>query len=103
MRSGGPCRLVGLLGFRLPSRACCVVAAAIKPSNERIWADDVAQMTSGTRHGQSGRAAQCAQFRLAQRYRLYASAGNRSYDLERLDTVDLITVVLVGTQQLLTY
>ena len=65
-----------LLVFAAAFAAIVIWWQRIKPSNERLWADDVAQIPAATFDGNRVTLQQCAQFRLAQQHRLHAALGN---------------------------
>jgi hypothetical protein len=77
---------------------CFVVAFGIllvwwhrlKPSNDRVWADDVAQMTTGTVEGTRVTLHNVRNFDWRTRTDYTQRWESRSYDLQRLETVDMI-------------
>jgi hypothetical protein len=62
----------------------------LKPSNERVWADDVAQMTTGEVTGTRVTLHNVRNFDWHTRTHYTQRWESRSYDLERLATVDMI-------------
>ncbi|MBD1552444.1 DUF4105 domain-containing protein [Pseudomonas typographi] len=80
-----------LLGYAVMLACISTWWATIKPSNARVWADDVAQMSSGRIEGNRLTMNNVRNFdwRAEDDYR--ARWETRSYDLDRLASVDLIT------------
>jgi hypothetical protein len=62
----------------------------IRPSNERIWADDVAQMTTGTVAGHRVTLHNVRNFDWRSNTDYTARWETRDYDLERLNSVDMV-------------
>ncbi|MGB6310279.1 MAG: DUF4105 domain-containing protein, partial [Steroidobacteraceae bacterium] len=62
----------------------------IRPSNDRIWADDVAQMTSGTIEGNRVTLHNVRNFDWRSNADYTQRWETRSYDLDRLSSVDMI-------------
>lgn len=62
----------------------------IAPSNNRIWADDVARMTSGTVEGGRATLRNVRNFEWRSDTDYTQRWETRSYDLDRLDSVDMI-------------
>jgi hypothetical protein len=62
----------------------------LKPSNDRRWADDVAQMTTGTVEGTRVTLHNVRNFDWRTRTDYTQRWESRSYDLQRLRTVDMI-------------
>jgi Domain of unknown function (DUF4105) len=68
----------------------------IKPSNDRIWADDVAQMTSGEVRGNRVVLHNVRNFDWRTNTDYTRRWETRTYDLARLNSVDLITSYWTG-------
>jgi hypothetical protein len=83
--------VIGLAGFALAFTGLLLWWQSIKPSNQRIWADDVAQMTSGTVEGRRVVLHNVRNFDWRTDTDYTQRWETRSYDLERLNCVDLIT------------
>src|SRR5580704_11007066 len=62
----------------------------IAPSNDRIWADDVAQMTAGTADGNRVTLRNVRNFEWRSDTDYTQRWETRDYDLERLNSVDMI-------------
>jgi hypothetical protein len=62
----------------------------ILPSNDRIWADDVAQMTTGTREGNRVTLHNVRNFDWRSKTDYTQRWETREYDLDRLQSVDMI-------------
>jgi hypothetical protein len=62
----------------------------LKPSNNRVWADDMAQMTTGTMQGTRVTLHNVRNFDWRTRTDYTQRWESRSYDLQRLETVDMI-------------
>jgi Domain of unknown function (DUF4105) len=62
----------------------------LRPSNDRVWADDVAQMTTGTVEGTRVTLHNVRNFDWRTRTDYTQRWESRSYDLQRLDSVDMI-------------
>jgi len=62
----------------------------LKPSNDRVWADDVAQMTTGTVEGTWVTLHNVRNFDWCTSTDYTQRWESRSYDLQRLDSVDMI-------------
>ncbi len=80
----------GLAGLGLSFGALLVWWRRLVPSNDRIWADDVAQMTSGTVDGNRVTLRNVRNFAWRTQTDYSACWETRSYDLERLASVDMI-------------
>jgi len=80
----------GLVGFGLSFGALLVWWRRLVPSNDRIWADDVAQMTSGTIDGNRVTLHNVRNFAWRTQTDYLARWETRCYDLERLASVDMI-------------
>ena len=88
--------VLGLVGFALALPACCCGGSSIEPSNDRIWADDVAQMTSGEVTGNQVVLHNVRNFDWRTNTDYTQRWETRTYDLERLQSVDLITSYWTG-------
>ena len=80
----------GLAGFGLAFGALLVWWRRLIPSNDRIWADDVAQMTNGTIDGNRVTLRNVRNFAWRTPTEYIARWETRCYDLERLVSVDMI-------------
>jgi hypothetical protein len=60
------------------------------PSNDRVWADDVAEMTSGRIDGNTVQLQHVRDFEWRSASDYTSRWEQRSYDLDRLDSVDMI-------------
>jgi len=80
----------GLAGFGLAFGALLVWWRRLTPSNDRIWADDVAQMTNGTIDGNRVTLRNVRNFAWRTPTEYIARWETRCYDLERLVSVDMI-------------
>jgi hypothetical protein len=80
----------GLAGFGLTFGALLVWWRRLIPSNDRIWADDVAQMTNGTIDGNRVTLRNVRNFAWRAQTEYLARWETRCYDLERLVSVDMI-------------
>ena len=80
----------GLAGFALTFGALLVWWRRLTPSNDRIWADDVAQMTNGTIDGNRVTLRNVRNFAWRTQTEYIARWETRCYDLERLVSVDMI-------------
>jgi hypothetical protein len=82
--------VLGLLGFTVAFGALLGWWNRLVPSNDRVWADDVAEMTTGTVQGS------CVTLRNVRNFDWRSNSDytqrweSRSYDLQRLDCVDMI-------------
>jgi hypothetical protein len=79
-----------LLAFAVAFGALLIWWQRIAPSNDRIWADDVAQMTSGTVDGQRVTLRNVRNFEWRSDTDYTQRWETRSYDLDRLNSVDMI-------------
>lgn len=82
---------VALLGFAIVFGAVLVWWHALQPSNRRVWADDVAQQTSGIVQGNAVTLSNVRNFDWRSDTDYTARWETRSYDLGRLESLDLIT------------
>ena len=62
----------------------------IRPSNDRIWADDVAQMTTGTLDGHRVTLRNVRNFEWRSNTDYTQRWETRAYDLDRLNSVDMV-------------
>jgi hypothetical protein len=79
-----------ILAFAVAFGALLIWWHRIAPSNDRIWADDVAQMTSGTVDGQRVTLRNVRNFEWRSDTDYTQRWETRSYDLDRLNSVDMI-------------
>jgi hypothetical protein len=80
----------GLLGFALAFGALLVWWYGLEPTNNRLWADDVAQVTSGTVEGNRVTMHNVRNFLWRSDSDYTPRWETRSYDLDRLESVDMI-------------
>jgi hypothetical protein len=80
----------GLLTFAAAFSALLVWWRGIRPSNDRIWADDVARMTTGTVEAGQVTLHNVRNFDWRSNTDYTPRWETRSYDLRRLNTVDMI-------------
>ena len=80
----------GLLGFSLAFAILLVWWHRLPPSNDRIWADDVAQMTSGIVDGQRVTLRNVRNFDWRSDSDYTQRWEMRRYDLDKLRSVDMI-------------
>lgn len=83
--------LRGVAGFALGFGALLLWWHSIRPSNDRIWADDVAQMASGEVAGNTVVLHNVRNFSWRTDHDYTQRWETRSYDLNKLSSVDLIT------------
>jgi hypothetical protein len=88
--------VLGLLGFALAFAALLLWWQGIEPSNERPWADDVAQMTSGEVTGNKIVLHNVRNFDWRTNTDYTQRWETRTYDLDRLHSVDLVTSYWAG-------
>jgi len=81
---------VALLAFVVAFAVLQVWWQRIRPSNDRIWADDVAQMTTGTVMGNRITLHNVRNFDWRTKSDYTQRWENREYDLDHLDSVDMI-------------
>ena len=81
---------LGILGFAVPFAALLLWWHRLQASNGRVWADDVAQMTTGTVEGSRVSLYNVRNFDWRTNTDYTQRWESRSYDLERLDSVDMI-------------
>ena len=81
---------VALLGFAVAFGGLQLWWHRIAPSNDRIWADDVAQMTSGAVDGSRVTLRNVRNFEWRSKTDYTQRWETRGYDLDRLSSVDMI-------------
>ena len=95
----GVATLIVLSQHRSPSGILCFAVVfgvllvwwhRLKPCNDRVWADDVAQMTTGEVEGSRVTLHKVRNFAWRTRTDYTQRWESRSYDLQRLDSVDMI-------------
>jgi hypothetical protein len=82
--------VLGIAGFAVAFAALLLWWQQIPPSNEREWADDVAQMTSGKVEGHRVTLYNVRNFDWRTETDYTQRWETRSYDLERLNSVDMV-------------
>jgi hypothetical protein len=85
-----------LLAFTVAFGALLTWWQRIAPSNDRIWADDVAQMTTGTVDGSRVTLRNVRNFEWRSNTDYTQRWETRHYDLERLESVDMIMSYWTG-------
>jgi hypothetical protein len=83
-------RFAGLLVFALAFAGMLIWWTRLPPSNEGLWADDVAQMTTGTIDGNRVTLHNVRNFDWRSNTDYTQRWETRSYDLDRLRSVDMI-------------
>ena len=86
----------GLLAFAVAFGALLIWWHRIAPSNDRIWADDVARMTTGTVDGSRVTLYNVRNFDWRSDSDYTQRWETRSYDLDRLNSVDMIMSYWAG-------
>jgi len=86
----------GLVTFTAAFGALLVWWQRIAPSNDRIWADDVAQMTTGTVDGNRITLRNVRNFDWRSNTDYTQRWETRHYDLDRLNSVDMIMSYWTG-------
>jgi hypothetical protein len=81
---------VGLVGFAVAFVGLLLWWQRITPSNDRVWADDVAQMTTGEVEGNRVVLHNVRNFDWRSNTDYTQRWETRQFDLERLDSVDMI-------------
>jgi hypothetical protein len=81
---------IGLLGFALLFGGLLIWWRSLAPSNDRDWADDVAQMTSGTIDGNCVTLHNVRDFSWRTETDYTQRWETRIYDLEHLNSLDMI-------------
>jgi hypothetical protein len=84
------------LAFALAFGALLIWWQRIAPSNDRIWADDVAQMTTGTVDGNRVTLRNVRNFEWRSNTDYTQRWETRHYDLDRLESVDMIMSYWTG-------
>ncbi|MEP6883261.1 MAG: DUF4105 domain-containing protein [Gammaproteobacteria bacterium] len=82
---------LALVAFALAFGGLLIWWQRIGPSNDRIWADDVAQMTTGTVDGKRVTLHNVRNFEWRSNTDYTQRWETRDYDLDRLNSVDMIT------------
>ena len=82
--------VLGLLAFAVAFGALLLWWQRIAPSNDRVWADDVAQMTAGTVVGNRVTLRNVRNFDWRSTTDYTQRWETRGYDLDRLNSVDMI-------------
>jgi hypothetical protein len=80
----------GILGFGAAFGALLIWWHRLEASNDRVWADDVAEMTTGTVEGSRVSLRNVRNFDWRTDTDYTQRWESRSYDLQRLDSVDMI-------------
>jgi Domain of unknown function (DUF4105) len=88
---------LALLAYAVAFGALLIWWQRIMPSNDRIWADDVAQMTTGTRDGTRVTLHNVRNFEWRTNTDYTQRWETRSYDLDALNSVDMIMSYWSGT------
>src|SRR5258708_15996440 len=86
----------GLVTFTAAFGALLIWWQRIAPSNDRIWADDVAQMTTGTVDGNRVTLRNVRNFDWRSNTDYTQRWETRHYDLDRLDSFDMIMSYWTG-------
>ena len=86
----------GLVAFTAAFGALLIWWQRIAPSNDRIWADDVAQMTTGTVDGNRITLRNVRNFDWRSNTDYTQRWETRHYDLDRLNSVDMIMSYWTG-------
>jgi len=86
----------GLVTFTAAFGALLIWWRRIEPSNDRIWADDVAQMTTGTADGNRITLRNVRNFDWRSNTDYTQRWETRHYDLDRLNSVDMIMSYWTG-------
>jgi hypothetical protein len=82
--------MFGILGFAVAFGTLLAWWHRLKPSNDCLWADDVAQMTTGTVQGTRVTLHNVRNFDWRTSSDYTPRWESRSYDLQRLESVDMI-------------
>src|ERR1700688_3668237 len=86
----------GLLAFAVAFSGLLIWWQRIAPSNDRIWADDVAQMTTGTVDGNRVTLRNVRNFDWRSNTDYTQRWETRQYDLDRVNSVDMIMSYWTG-------
>jgi hypothetical protein len=86
----------GFMAFAAAFSGLLVWWQRIAPSNDRIWADDVAQMTTGTVEGNRVTLRNVRNFDWRSNTDYTQRWETRQYDLDRLESVDMIMSYWTG-------
>ncbi len=81
---------LGILGFAAAFGGLLLWWQSLMPSNNRVWADDVANMTTGAVEGNRVTLQNVRNFDWRSNTDYTQRWETRSYDLDRLDSVDMI-------------
>src|SRR5471030_29979 len=81
---------LGILGFAAAFGGLLLWWQSLMPSNNRVWADDVAKMTTGAVEGNRVTLENVRNFDWRSNTDYTQRWETRSYDLDRLDSVDMI-------------
>jgi Domain of unknown function (DUF4105) len=87
---------VGFLAFTVAFGALLIWWQRIAPSNDRIWADDVAQMTTGAVDGNRVTLRNVRNFDWRSNTDYTQRWETRQYDLDRVNSVDMIMSYWTG-------
>jgi hypothetical protein len=88
--------ILGLATYGIGFLGLLVWWCRLRPSNDRIWADDVAQMTTGTVSGNIVNLQNVRNFAWRTNSDYTQRWETRSYELDRLDSVDMIMSYWTG-------
>jgi hypothetical protein len=88
--------MLALAAFALALGGVLLWWHSLKPSNDRIWADDVARTTSGEVHGDMVTLSNVRNFDWRSETDYTPRWETRSYDLRRLQSLDMITSYWTG-------
>jgi Domain of unknown function (DUF4105) len=82
--------ILGLAAYTIGLLGLLIWWYRLRPSNDRVWADDVARMTAGTVSGSVVTLHNVRNFAWRTNSDYTQRWETRSYDLDRLDSVDMI-------------
>ena len=88
--------VLALVAFAVAFGALLIWWQRIAPSNDRIWADDVAQMTTGTVDGTHVTLHNVRNFEWRSNTDYTQQWETRDYDIDHLNSVDMITSYWAG-------
>jgi hypothetical protein len=88
--------MLALMAFALAVGGVLLWWHSLKPSNDRLWADDVARTTSGAVHGDLVTLSNVRNFDWRSETDYTQRWETRSYDLRRLQSLDMITSYWAG-------